>query len=60
MDSGFAGILREPQEPAPRNDSAHDSNLKIGELASKIRQQPAQSDKSALCEIKPSAGIAFD
>ena len=33
MDSGLAGILREPQEPAPRNDSAYDSNFKNDELA---------------------------
>src|SRR5215471_19958951 len=32
MDSGLAGILREPQEPAPRNDPAYDSNLKNDEL----------------------------
>src|SRR5215471_16564417 len=35
MDSRLAGILREPQEPAPRNDSACNSNLKIDELAGK-------------------------
>jgi len=32
MDSGLAGILRERQEPAPRNDSAYVSNLKIDEV----------------------------